>query len=208
MAGASLEDWEDIARAPCPAGGDCLYVADIGDNKARRPSVTVYRVPEPAPGDARSAPAAALRLRYPDGSHDAEAMFVLGGRIHIVTKGESGPIAVYRAPADAAPGAEATLERVRALSDDKVARPERITGADVSPDGRWIALRTLEAALFYPADALMGSGSPSPRRVDLRELDEKQGEGIGFAPDGSILLTSEGSKKQPATFARLSCTLP
>ncbi len=207
ISGASVEDWEDIALAPCPAGGDCLYVADIGDNDAERASVTVYRVPEPAPGASESAPAAAVRLRYPDGAHDAEAMFVLNGAIHVVTKGESGPIAQYRAPAAAA--GEATLERIRTLSPGKVERPERITGADASADGRWVVLRTLREAMIHPAASLVGSGAASPRRVDLGGLNEKQGEGIGFTPDGSLVLTSEGGKKKdPATFARLSCTLP
>lgn len=207
VAGASVEDWEDIALAPCPAGGDCLYVADIGDNDAERASVTIYRIPEPAPGASRSAPATAIRLRYPDGAHDAEAMFVLSGIVHIVTKGESGPIALYRAPANA--GGEATLEKIRELSADRVDRPERITGADASADGRWVVLRTLGQAMIYPAAELAGGGTASPRRVDLGGLEEKQGEGIAFTPDGSILLTSEGGKKkQAAAFARLTCTLP
>jgi hypothetical protein len=203
-----VEDWEDVALAPCPAGGDCLYVADIGDNDAERPSVTVYRVPEPAPGATVSASAEAIRLRYPDGPHDAEALFVLGGAIHVVTKGESGPIAIYRAPASASAGAETTLERVRELSPGKVDRPLRVTGADASADGRWVVMRTLESASIYPAAELAGSGALTPRRVDLEGLDEKQGEGIAFAPDGSLVVTSEGGKKKsPATFARLACTL-
>jgi hypothetical protein len=209
ITGAQVEDWEDVALAPCPAGGDCLYVADIGDNDAERPSITVYRVPEPAPNASASAPAEAIRLRYPDGAHDAEAMFVLDGAIHVVTKGESGPIAVYRAPSSAAPGAETTLERIRQLTGDKVQRPERITAADASPDGRWVVLRTLESASIYPAAPLAGSGELAPRRIDLKGLNEEQGEGIGFGPDGSLVLTSEGGKKdKAATFARLRCTLP
>jgi hypothetical protein len=206
VSGASVEDWEDVALAPCPAGGDCLYVADIGDNADNREFVTVYRIPEPAPGASASAAATSIRLRYPDGAHDAEAMFVLNGAIHLVTKGETGPISVFRAPADA--GAVATLERVREVAPGKVDRPLRITSASARADGRWIALRTLQEAIFYPADDLVGTGAAAPRRMDLRALGEKQGEGIGFAPDGSIYLTSEGGgKNDPATFARLSCSL-
>jgi hypothetical protein len=41
----------------------------------------------------------------------------------------------------------------------------------------------------------------------VKSLGEKQGEGIGFTPDGSLVLTSEGGKKEDAaTFARLGCT--
>lgn len=208
ITGAAVEDWEDVARAPCPAGGDCLYVADIGDNDADRPSITVYRVPEPSPRAAHSAPAGAIRLRYPDGAHDAEALFVLNGAIHVVTKGESGPVAVYRAPPSAAPGAETMLQQVRLVSEARVDRRRRITGADASPDGRWIALRTLAEVELHRAASLAGQGELSPIRIDLRALDERQGEGIGFAPDGSIVLSSEGSKKNPATVARLACVLP
>lgn len=208
ITGAAVQDWEDVALAPCPGGGDCLYVGDIGDNDAERPSISVYRVPEPAPGAAASAPAQAIRLRYPDGPHDAEALFVLGGAIHVVTKGESGSIALYRAPSSAGAETEATLERVRELSTSRVDRPLRITGADASADGAWVVMRTLEAAYVYPAAELAGSGAVHPRRVDLKELDEAQGEGIAFAPDGSLVITSEGAKKKsPATIARLSCRL-
>src|SRR5262249_43745511 len=45
IAGATVEDWEDLAAGPCP-NGRCLYIADIGDNLARRPRITVYRIAE------------------------------------------------------------------------------------------------------------------------------------------------------------------
>src|SRR5882672_6380168 len=48
-------DWEDVSAARCPAG-DCLYIADIGDNGLARRRIQIYRVPEPAPGDAETAP--------------------------------------------------------------------------------------------------------------------------------------------------------
>jgi hypothetical protein len=42
-----MRDWEDVSAGRCPAG-DCLYLADIGDNGTRRPHVAILRVPEPA----------------------------------------------------------------------------------------------------------------------------------------------------------------
>lgn len=201
VAGAAVQDWEDVAVGACPGGGDCVYVADIGDNQAERPFVTVYRFPEPRPGSPRSAPAAAVRLRYPDGPHDAEAMFVLEGAIHLVTKGETGPAVVYRA----APG-DSLLQAVRTLADAELKRSDRITGASASPDGRWVALRTLRAASVYPADALLGGEGGPAHRLDLAPLAEEQGEGISFAADGGLLLTSEAGKGGRPTLARLSCT--
>ena len=54
VAGARVQDWEDVAAGPCP-GGNCLYVADIGDNRRVRDSVEVLRVPV-GPGGSVSAP--------------------------------------------------------------------------------------------------------------------------------------------------------
>jgi len=206
--GARVEDWEDVALAPCP-GGDCLYVGDIGDNEARRRSVTVYRVREPAAGDRETAPAEAFHARYPDGPHDAEAMFVLpGGEIYLLTKGETGPITLYRFPVGAQPGSMATLERVREFASDEVERDDRVTGADASPDGRWIAVRTLNRVSLYAASDFLGGGAHPARRMDLSPLKEAQGEGVGFGENGLLALTSEGGKKKDAaTFAMLQCDL-
>lgn len=208
LPGAKVQDWEDLAAAPCP-GGDCLYVADIGDNKASRRSVTVYRFPEPAPGDRQSRPADAFSARYPDGPHDAEAMFVLPtGQIYIVTKGETGPITLYRFPPGAQPGQTVELERVREVASGESPRGERITGAAASRDGRWIAVRTLRSLSIYSARDFLGSGEHRARQMDLSSLNEPQGEAIGFGAGNSLVLTSEGGKKDvSATFARLVCDL-
>lgn len=211
VAGAEVEDWEDVAAGPCAAGA-CLYVGDIGDNDASRPRITVYRFPEPDPAGGASAPAAALHAVYPDGPQDAEALFVDGtGRIHVVTKGESGPVAVYRFPESPRPGEVSRLERLATLSAGKVGRSDRITGASTSPDGRWVALRTLKAVAFHPLEALTtaGGGGGEPARFDLGAAGEAQGEGIALGADSAVYLASEGGrKKDPATLSRVACPLP
>ena len=210
VAGAAVTDWEDVAAGPCPGGGRCLYVADIGDNQASRARITIYRVPEPADGDAQTRPAEALTAEYPDGPHDAEAMFVLpDGAVYVVTKGETGPIAVYRLPRTARPGTPTRLERVAELRAGGVPRRERITGASASRDGHWFVLRTLDALRFYRAGELATGRLGQPLTYDLRPLQEAQGEGVDVSAGGVIYLSSEGGKKEdPATLSRLTCTLP
>jgi hypothetical protein len=210
VAGATVEDWEDVAAGPCPGGGRCLFIADIGDNQARRQRITIYRIPEPAPGDAQSQPAEVLSAAYPDGAQDAEALFVLpDGAVYVVTKGETGGIAVYRLPRTARPGTASRLERVSELRAARVDRPERITGAAASPDGRWIALRTLRALSFYRAGDLSTQRLGAPLVFDLKPLDEPQGEAVEMGPGGVVYLSSEGGKKEtPASLSRLTCTLP
>ncbi|MCA1559796.1 MAG: hypothetical protein LC804_05865 [Acidobacteria bacterium] len=75
VAGAQVDDWEDIAVGPC-AHGSCLYIADIGDNSGTRNRITLYRVPEPLPSDAATDAVEVFHATYPDGAHDAEALFV------------------------------------------------------------------------------------------------------------------------------------
>ncbi len=95
--GADAIDWEDISLGPCPKSiaSTCLYLADTGDNLEFRPFVTIYAVPEPAPPERASdtsgttrAPAV-LRLRYPDGAHDVEAVYVSprDTAVYLVSKG-------------------------------------------------------------------------------------------------------------------------
>jgi hypothetical protein len=210
VAGARVEDWEDVAAGPCPGGGRCLYVGDIGDNRAARARITIYRVPEPAPGDAQSQPAEALHAVYPDGAQDAEALFVLpDGAVYVVSKGETGGIALYRLPRTARPGAVSQLERVAALRAGPVNRPERITSAAASPDGQWLALRTLRRLDFHRTGELAGGTLGTPLTVDLRPLNEPQGEAVEFGRDGVVHLSSEGGNREtPATLSRLTCNLP
>lgn len=208
VTGAEVEDWEDIASGPC-AAGRCLYVADTGDNRGERDFVTVYRVPEPAPGDAQTEPAEALRARYPDEAQDAEALLVTpDGQIYVMTKGENGPVALYRFPQGAGAGGLAILERVRTVTEDKVERDGRITGGAVSPDGRWAAVRTLRALSFQPLEDFVSGRTESLRTVDLTSLAEPQGEAVTFGNNGDVVLTSEaGSAMGPALLSRLRCEL-
>jgi hypothetical protein len=209
VTGATVTDWEDVASAPC-AGGSCLYVADIGDNKAERRSITIYRVPEPEPTATATAPAQAFNATYPDGAQDAEAIFVLpSGELYVVTKGETGPASLYRFPQPLRPGATVALEKVAGISTGQLERRDRITGASASPDGRWIALRTLNALSLYRSAGGAVAGLSNPLRMDLRDAGEEQGEGVALAEGGTVYLVSEaGGKKKTPTLARLACTLP
>jgi hypothetical protein len=209
---AAVEDWEDIAVGPC-ASGSCVYVADVGDNNARRGSLTVYRIPEPALGTERSTRAESMRLTYPDGAKDAEAMVVLpDATVFVVTKGERSGVIVYRAGVFAN-GTTARLEPVATIVEgnqrDGVPRRERITGADASSDGKWIVLRTLSSVVFYRTADLTKGDVREVLRFDVSNIRELQGEGVAFGEGETIWLASEGGGSgRPGMFTKLSCKLP
>jgi hypothetical protein len=211
LAGATAVDWEDIAAGPGPtAGVSYLYLADIGDNAKSRGSVQVYRVAEPlvdpsaAPGPPQTLnDVAQLNFTYPDGSHDAEGFIVdpSTGQLFVVTKDLAGGVAqVYRAPANLAGGSTTTLTHVATVS---LGAGQGVTGADVSPAGDVVGLRTYLAVFLFPR----ASGEPlsqaftqpscagaAPPFGSASSASEPQGEAIGFTRDGRGYVTvSEGA---------------
>jgi len=210
---APIEDFEDLATGPCggSGGGDktCLYIGDIGDNRARRDHITVYRVPEPLATDRETAPAEAFHATYPEGPQDAEALFVAEGRIYVVTKGSHTPITLYRFPEPLRAGTTVRLEPVVVLFQDDPSRQDRVTGAGVSPDGRWVALRTHNAVLFYEAAPLLKGTPKKPLSYDVSWLRESQAEGVAVGNEGGLFLISEGGEKgAPGLLAHGVCKLP
>ena len=173
-------DWEDISAARC-LSSECLYIADIGDNGQARRQIQIYRVPEPAPDDAETAPPEVFNAAYEDGPHNAEAMFVIGADLFIVTRDRVGGI--YRSTL--AGGRELTFQRIGQLGLGSV------TDAEASPDERFVVVRTSHEAVVYRTHDLITGGNVPYRRIPISGLKEAQGEGVAL--DGHLLyLSSEG----------------
>jgi hypothetical protein len=199
LAGATATDWEDIGIGPGPnAGVSYLYAADIGDNAEARPSVQLYRVPEPAVDPAKpvSAPqtldgVATLTLKYPNGPHNAEAFFVdpKTGRLYIVTK-KFGAAGLYRAPAALKAGSTTTLKKVGAVNVGPL-----VTAADITALGNAIALRTYTSVrIFARTGNTTVEAALASKPCKGKTASERQGEAIGFTRDGRGYVTaSEGA---------------
>jgi hypothetical protein len=210
VTGAGMDDWEDIAVGPCPQGS-CVYIADIGDNSGSRNHIMVYRVAEAAPGDAATSPVEAFQAAYPDGPHDAEALFVTSDSdIFLITKGDPGPVALYRFPRPLASGTMLQLQRVgEPIAGPKIEAKDRPTAADISPDGQWIAVRTTHRVAFHLTTDLIAGRWREAFRTDVSGLREPRGEGVTFGSNDTLVLVGEGGAlfKRSGTFARLACTL-
>jgi len=192
IAGATARDWEDIALGPGPdPNRHYIYIGDIGDNQAKYPYVTVYRLPEPkidptSPfGRMAIGPAETIRLTYPDGPRDAETLLVdpLTRDIFIISKRELFS-KVYRAAYPQSTTQTTTMERVATL-------PWGLAVAgDVSPDGRRVIVRGMFNASLW----VRPSGEPlwkafSGKMVHLPLMSERQGEGICFDARGTGYFT-------------------
>jgi len=232
--GAQAIDWEDMSLGPCPVAfplqprpprsnaPTCIYLADTGDNMEFRPFVTIYAIPEPAPperaGDTLGttrAPAV-LRLRYPDGSHDVEAVYVSprDTALFLVSKGSTrrSAIRLYRVDRSAWRTPDTTTDIVVAtLVQALDIRPHSesgrvVTAGAIRPDGRLVALRTYsEIYLFYPGvGGRLLTARERPCNIAGLEIG---GEAIDFLDDSTLVMTSEAGRSRRGTIDTVKCRL-
>jgi hypothetical protein len=171
------------------ARGHYLFLAYIGDNDGVRPTIDVYRVPEPGPGATASAPAARLTLRYPDRPQDAETLLIDPGTgaLVIVTKRINGRSGVYTAPQRL--GAVTTLRGAGQLS---LGLGGLATAGDVSADGRTVAIRTNGEVFAWRrrgGERLTTTLRRDPCVGSVSLGGEGQGESLALSRDGRRFTT-------------------
>ena len=186
--GARNRDWEDMAIGPGPQEGrQYLYLADIGDNKAKREKKAVYRVAEPVvpaagePIESALSGVEELRLRYPDGNHNAETLMVdpLTRDLYIVTKQERR-VRCYRAPYPQ------STEQINTLEDLGELPLYDVTSGDISPSGREILIKAYDTIKYWPRGE--GQSIWEALQQESRRLPyeiEPQGEAVAWASDES-----------------------
>jgi hypothetical protein len=200
--GVANVDWEDLALD----GEGRLWISDTGNNANERRDLRLMRVAEPAPDGPGGAltPELVIGVRYPDQTEfppearnfDAEALAILGDRPYLFSKHRADTkTTVYRLPAIAElrSGQALVAERIAEFDVGGADRPfgGMVTGADVSGDGRHLALLTYHAVFVFP---LVEAGddplAAAPVRVDLRHAATNQVEAITW--DGAdVLIANE-----------------
>lgn len=185
--GASNVDWEDLARD----SSGYLYIGDFGNNANNRRDLRIYRVNEQErmPADTIGFSYAGQNVFPPaktQHNFDAEAFFWHKDRLFLFSKNRwvRAPTIVYELPA--------TPGTYLARPSDTLLLRAMITGADISPDRKKIALLGYgKLYLFEAADSLdLFRG----RRVCIPIARSGQAEAVVFLPNNDIIFSNEGGK--------------
>lgn len=204
-----VRDMEDIAVGPGPEKGKSyVYLGDIGDNKALRKYIVVYRIEEPAVGGTDSIKhvnATPLFLKYPDKAKDAESMMVdpIDRLLYIVSK-RNNSVIVYTAPLSYKAGDTLTLTKRSTLHFGGLPPYKWITAGDISKDGSQILLRNYHNVYYWKRTANMPVWEVMQQKpVKLYYKNEQQGEAVGFAPDGKGYYTASEGLGEPIYYYKL-----
>lgn len=193
-------DWEDLTA---DEEGN-LYVGDFGNNDNIRKDLCIYKVNA---GDLKNKTAVSpskIEFYYPEQKqfppkkselfYDAESFFIYKGNFYIFTKNRSkgfdGTVMLYKVPNQSGNHKAQLLGKFKACdSYHKCA----ITSADISPDGKKIALLSSSKVWIlsdFKADDFLNG------KTEMFELnDVTQKEGICFKDNQTLLIVDEKSKK-------------
>ena len=186
-------DWEDMGAGPDENGqGHFLYMGDIGDNFNIRPGgiVALHRVEDldPASMTDRFPRSDPIAFEYPEGTHDAEALFIdpVDPSVYIITKSRDEAF-VFRGSIEVS-GERTRLELVATLL-----LGAEVTGADISSDGSVIAFRGYQTVWMWTrGEAQTIAEALAAQPCEGQSPTETQGESIAFDNAYSYWTVSEG----------------
>ena len=192
LKGAGNVDWEAVTG---DAAGN-MIVGDVGNNVSRRKELALYLFKEPAPGVTEVAEVRKVTFVWPDQtafpdpelSHDCEAMFLLRGKLYLLTKHRRDTLTdLWRADIPAA-GERATLTMLARFDVGGM-----VTDACLSPDQKRLAILTYRNVWVFDVPAVGEDffRAPALHAPISPPMLSFQVEGCSWVDDGHLLLGSE-----------------
>ncbi len=200
-------DWEDLACGPGPENSKSyLYVGDIGDNDWIYPGIVIYRFPEPVltaatPQTNVHVVPDVLKFSYPKGAVNAESLMLdpLTKDLYILTK-EVGQSNLFVARYPQSTTLTTKLIHLASFPFD------HLTSADISVDGSEILLRNNNQIWYWKRlsnETVLSALLRTPMEAPYFR-NERQGEAICFAADGTGYYTVSEIQKYPEAIDALS----
>jgi len=213
VVGAANVDWEDLASFELN-GRHYLLIADTGDNGGIRQALALHVFEEPADLGQPATLAWTVRFRWPDGPRDCEAAAVdpVSGEVLLVSK-KRVPAELFRVPLEDA-GELRVAEKLGNLvgiqqpdAGDLARSPlygryrAQVTGADLSPNGRVLAVlnyRSIHFVVRQPGQGWQAALATALPHLPLPWIP--QAEAIAFSLDGQEMRV--GSEQLPSPLVR------
>ena len=188
VTGATNRDWEDLVYTLGPDGRGRLLIVESGQSGG---DPFIYEVPEPEPGQRRTAPAKRYRYAFPDlrpSQANVESAFTVGRHLALVTK--TSPGRIYRFEGLS----EGRVNRGKYMG--VLADADRVSVVRLSSDRRTIVAASHTTAWIYeglpPGTPIRGVAGKRPSRIKRIDRDVNVEAGDWF-PSGScqLLLLAE-----------------
>lgn len=176
-------DWEDVTRDD--AGS--IYVGDFGNNLNKRKNLVIYKY------SLSDSTVSKIEFRLadqdqfpPDREHmdfDIEAMAWNAGELVLVTKNRgSSVVRLYKVPDQHG--------SYQVEPTEEIAIPNMVTGADISTDGRSLALLTYGRIYLFKVDQSGYFAQP----WQVKPLIKGQTEGIVYVNNTDMIVSNEAGK--------------
>ncbi len=185
-------DWEDLAQDDAHQ----LYVGDFGNNRNKRRNLRIFRLSGPTWQQADT-----ITFSYPDQhdfppakahrNFDCEAFYYYQDSLYLFTKNRSPTLWTKQYVLPARPG------HYVARLIDSLLLPTRVTAADISPDGRRVALLGVDCA--YQFERLPGRPLFDGLKSRLSLPKAGQAEALVYINDYDFVFSNEKGKLFQAT---------
>ena len=194
---SKAKDWEDIA---IDRNKKIVYIADTGDNLERRKDVSIVSY------NIRTKHSDFAHISFETGPLDIEAIAWDPIQEHLVlmSKGRGGTVHTFIYSPHNPPILPLSSQYQFSISPANGLNPERITAMDISPDGKYIAVRSYIKLFLWQRSAEQSIPQALTFEPCIYPIPaQKQGESIGFQDDGRSLWTISEGKNQPIIELRL-----
>ncbi len=193
---AKNKDWEDMAR---DIDGN-VYIADTGNNANKRKDLVIYKIPNPDKGKGDKIEAERIEFNFPEQTkfppkkknlhYDTEAIFYAKDSLYLITKNRSHPFSgkalIYRIPAKKGKYKATYLGEFIPCTDFSTCK---ITAADISQDGKTIALLGYGKLWLFTNFNLSNFFEGDLKTIDLGSTTQL--ESISFLNNETLLLSDE-----------------
>lgn len=191
-------DWEELTTDSL---GN-LYIGDFGNNANERKDLVIYKI-DSLQLTKKKPNAQQIAFEYPEQkdfppkkdslNFDTEGMIHWQGHLYIFTKNRTRPYTgktlIYRVP-DVAGSYHAELLGALFLCADQ--NECSVTSADISPDGKTIALLSYGKLFLINTSELSNLSKANVRTIDLNT--PTQIESISFLDNSTVLIADEQNR--------------